>query len=183
VVSAIEADPCVEVAGLCVERVRGFKVGALRYFDAAGPLGANLLDVLGGPLPAPLGAARYALGGSEHALIMAWRSPTETLLMTSDRAAFDTIIQRMAAHAAEGCLVEQTGGVCVWQASGTRTRELLERLGSVASTPALGEARTSRIAELPVLAFCVREGQVMLLLERVYSEHLRGWISETAADF
>jgi hypothetical protein len=34
-----------------------------------------------------------------------------------------------------------------------------------------------------VLALCVEEGQILLVVERVYSEHLLGWIRDTAADF
>jgi sarcosine oxidase gamma subunit len=176
-------DPRVEAVGLSVAPVGGLKVGALRYFDATGPLADRLLDVLGGPLPAPLRAARRVVGGSGAELILAWRSPTETLLITPDAAAFAAIASRMADHAALGCLVEQTGGVCLWQASGARTRELLERVGSVASMPGLNEARTSRIAELAVLALCVHEDRVMLLVERVHGEHLIAWIRDTAADF
>jgi len=33
-----------------------------------------------------------------------------------------------------------------------------------------------------VTKLSVREGEFVLLVERVYSEHLLGWISETAAD-
>jgi hypothetical protein len=33
------------------------------------------------------------------------------------------------------------------------------------------------------MALCVNEGQIMLVVERVYSQHLLGWIGETAADF
>ena len=51
-----------------------------------------------------------------------------------------------------------------------RTR-VLERIGSAGSIPALGEARTGRLAELPVLSLSVREGEFVLLVERVYSEH------------
>jgi sarcosine oxidase gamma subunit len=181
------ADPTgtagVEVTGLSVQLERELKLGALRYFDAAGPLAANLRDLFGGPLPEPLKAARYAIAGSSRELVLAWRSPTETWLMTTDSAAFAAIASRVAENAAAGCLVDLTGGVRAWRVSGVQTRTLLERLGSAASIPALGEARTSRVAELPVLALCVRAEQVTLLVERVYSDHLLGWISETAADF
>ena len=74
-------------------------------------------------------------------------------------------------------------GVRAWQLAGARARDVLERIGSAGSIPAPGEARTGRLAELPVLSLSVREGEFLLLVERVYSEHLLGWISETAADF
>jgi sarcosine oxidase gamma subunit len=182
------ADPKAAPAGVAVTGhsillERGIRIGSLRYFDAGGPLGASLREAIGGPLPEPLRAVRYRLARSGEEIILAWRSPTETLLMTRDDAAFAAILSLATLHGAAGCLVEQTGGLWAWHVSGARTRDLLERLGSSASVPALGEARTSRMAELPVLALRVREEQVILLVERVYSDHLLGWMSETALDF
>lgn len=173
----------IEVAGLSVQLLRGLKVGSLRYFAAAEINAANIQKLVGGPLPAPLEAVKYLAPASHGDLILAWRSPTETWLLTPDAAGFEAIVVGMARNKPAGCLVDQTGGLWAWQVSGARTRDLLLRLGSAASIPALGEARVSRVAELPVMALCVREGQIMLLVERVYSEHLLGWIGETAADF
>jgi sarcosine oxidase gamma subunit len=173
----------VAVAGLSVLLERDMRIGSLRYFDAGGPLSASLHEAIGGPLPGPLRAVRYGIAHSGEEIILAWRSPTETVLMTKDDAAFAAILNRAALDGAAGCLVEQTGGLWAWHVTGARTRDLLERLGSIASVPALGEARTSRMAELPVLALRVREEQVILLVERVYSDHLLGWMSETALDF
>ncbi|HMK84774.1 MAG TPA: hypothetical protein VK437_02350 [Steroidobacteraceae bacterium] len=175
--------PGVEIAGLSVELERKLRIGSLRYFDARGPMEAALRELLGGALPQPLKARRYPLGDSPGELILAWRSPTETLLMTADSRAFAAIASGVARAAAAGCLVEQTGGLWAWRITGARTQDLLLRLGSVASIPGLGEARTSRVAELPALVLCVREGQILLVVERVYSEHLLGWIRETATDF
>jgi sarcosine oxidase gamma subunit len=173
----------IERPGLVVEPRRQFRIGSLRYFDAAGPLDAALRSVVGGPLPPPLKALRYPIGHSHEELILAWRSPTETLILTASTDAFEAIAAATAEQPQAGCLVEQTGGLWVWQVSGDRTSDLIRRLGSVESIPALGEARSSRVAELPVLTLCVREGEVLMLVERVYSDHLLGWIGETAADF
>jgi hypothetical protein len=46
----------------------------------------------------------------------------------------------------------------------------------------VGEALTSRLAELAVLALCVRAGEILLLVDRVYADHLWAWIRESAAD-
>ena len=127
-------------------------------------------------MPGPLAAVRYASAQAE--LILAWRSPTETLIMTADGAAFAAVASRAAEDRSAGYLVDQTGGVRAWQLAGARARDVLERIGSAGSIPALGEARTGRLAELPVLSLSVREGEFVLLVERVYSEHLLGWISE-----
>jgi hypothetical protein len=172
----------VEVAGLSVKLLREFKVASIRYFDAAGPL-ADRRELFGGPVPAPLEAVRYPIGQSQGNLILAWRSPTETILMTADGAAFAALNASMAELNTAGCMVEQTGGLWPWQVTGARTRDLLLRLGSAASIPSLGEARSSRVAELPVMALCVEIGKIILLVERVYSDHLLKWIGETAVDF
>jgi sarcosine oxidase gamma subunit len=169
-----------EVPGLSVEPRHDWRIGSLRYFDGAGPMDANLRSAVGGPLPGPLTAVRYARAQAE--LVLAWRSPTETLIMTADGAAFAAVASSAGEDRSAGYLVEQTGGVRAWQLAGNRARDVLERIGSSGSIPALGEARTSRLAELPVLSLSVREGEFVLLVERVYSEHLLGWISETAAD-
>ena len=169
--------------GLSVEPKGEWHIGSLRYFDAAGPLTANLRSVLGGSLPGPLAAVRYPGAQWAQDLILAWRSPTEMLIMTADGAAFDALARGAAEDRSAGYLVDQTGGLWAWQISGARARDVLERIGPAASIPAPGEARSGRFAELPVLALSVRAGEFLLLVERVYSEHLVGWISETAADF
>jgi sarcosine oxidase gamma subunit len=171
----------VELAGLSVTLRREFKVASLRYFDAQGPIAVAVRSVVGGPLPEVQRAVRYPAGAGE--LILAWRSPTETWLITTDGAAFAAITAALASDSSAGCLVDQTGGLWAWQLCGARTTDLLARLGSKASIPALGEARGSRVAELPVLMLCVKVGEIVLLVERVYSEHLLGWINETVEDF
>jgi sarcosine oxidase gamma subunit len=173
----------VALAGLSVALERDYKVASLRYFDAAGPIAADLRGYLGAALPGPLKAVKCSIAESSGDLILAWRSPTETILMTADGAAFEGVVARIANLGACGCLVDQTGGLWAWRVTGARARDLLLRLGSIASIPALGEACVSRVAELPVMALCVRAEEIILLVERVYSSHLLTWISETAADF
>jgi sarcosine oxidase gamma subunit len=143
-------------------------------------MSANLGGVVGGPLPGPLAAVRYVGTGGE--LILAWRSPTETLIMTADDVAFGAVASRAAADRSAGYLVDQTGGLRAWQLTGARAREVLERIGSAGSIPAPGAASTGRLAELPVLVLSLREGEFVLLVERIYGEHLLGWIDATTAD-
>jgi sarcosine oxidase gamma subunit len=162
----------------------GLGVGSLRYFDPSGPFAAEVGEVLGGPLPEPLRAQRRATEGGCTAgseLVVAWRSPTETLLVTADG---DCLIRvdRFAANRTDGCLVDQTGGILTLVVAGARAPDLLTRLGSTDAVPALGEARTSRMAELSVMSLCTRPGEILLLVERVYARHLFGWIRETVAD-
>jgi sarcosine oxidase gamma subunit len=181
---------------LSVQWDHGLSVASLRYFDPAGPFAAEVGEVLGGPLPEPLRAHRRPLrttvvsaetiaegtakAGSE--LVLAWRSPTETLLVTAD-AGWLAAIGGFAAARSDGCLVDQTGGILTLVVVGARAPDLLSRLGSTDAIPAFGEARTSRLAELSVMSLCARPGEIMLLVERVYVRHLVGWIRETVADF
>ena len=181
---------------LSVQWDHGLAVASLRYFDPAGLFAAEVGEVLGGPLPAPLRSDRRVLratvvsaetsaegtpkSGSE--LVLAWRSPTETLLVTADAGCL-AAVERFAAARSDGCLVDQTGGILTLVVAGTRAPDLLSRLGSIDAVPALGEARTSRLAELAVMSLCTRPGEILLLVERVYVRHLFGWIRETVADF
>ena len=182
--------------GLTVRWDHGLAIASLRYFDPAGSFAAAAGEVLGGPLPEPLRADRRVLStagesagsrevrrgmaGSE--LVLAWRSPTETLLLTAD-AGWLAAVSAFAADRSDGCLVDQTGGILSLVLTGARVPDLLLRLGSTDAIPALGEARTSRLAELSVMSLCTRPGEILLLAERVYVRHLIGWIRETVADF
>jgi hypothetical protein len=66
--------------------------------------------------------------------------------------------------------------------TGLGIANLLCRLGGTASVPAPGEARGSRIADVPVLAISVRAGETLLVVDRVYLPHLLAWIRETLLD-
>ena len=76
-----------------------------------------------------------------------------------------------------------SGGLEVLRVTGERLAELLSCLGGTASVPRPGEARRSRVADVPVLALSVRPGEALLLVDRAYAEHLMGWIRETLLDF
>jgi len=166
--------------GLTVRWDHGLAIASLRYFDPAGSFAAAVGEMLGGPLPEPLRAGRAGRAGAE--LVLAWRSPTETLLVTAD-AGWLAAVSAFAAGRSDGCLIDQTGGILSLVLTGARVPDLLLRLGSTDAIPALGEARTSRLAELAVMSLCTRPGEILLLVERVYVRHLIGWIRETVADF
>jgi sarcosine oxidase gamma subunit len=181
----------VDIEGLSVRRdERGLRIASLRYFEPGGSFAAAVAEFAGRPLPQPLRAtqferathdARRNAHRDEHC-VFAWRSPTETLLLSNDEIAFTELDQRLAA-ATDGCVVDQTGGICVFRAQGPRAGDLLVRLGATSALPGLGEARSGRLAELQVLTVCVRVGEYLLLVERVYADHLIEWMGATAADF
>jgi heterotetrameric sarcosine oxidase gamma subunit len=172
----------VEIDGLSVIEERGLLAASLRYFDAADRFVAALRENAGRPLPEPLRAVQVGLATSAAHYILAWRSPTETLLLTKDPAAFAELELRLAAEV-DGCMVDQTGGLSAFRVRGSKARDLLLRLGAVTSIPGLGEARSGRLAELQVMTVCVQAGEFLLLVERSYANHLLEWIGATAADF
>lgn len=178
--SSQELFAAIEVNGLTVDGIRGMQIACLRYFDASGEFPAAVRQALGKPLPQPL-RADSATDGGESEFILAWRSPTETLLLSTDRSAFLNLEKHLAS-AKDGCMVDQSGGLCAVRVRGSKSAQLLRRLGPSASIPGPGEARSSRLADLPVVALCVRDDTLILLVERVYIAHMLGWISKTAAD-
>ena len=168
----------IEGAGLAVRGEEGMQVATLRYFEAGGAFAAAVREATGAPLPGPLEAVESADGQ----LTLAWRSPTETLLLTPSAEWLAQLEARLAS-VPEGCLVDLSGGLKVLRVVGERVAELLCRLGGTASVPRPGEARRSRLADVPALALSVRPGETLLLVDRAYAEHLMGWIRETLLDF
>jgi hypothetical protein len=163
-------------AGLTVRPEEGPPAAALRYFSREGAFASAVQEATALVLPRTLEAV--AGGG----YILGWRSPTDTLCL----AAGATRLGQLGAcvsGAADGCIVELTGGLDLVRLTGERVRELLCRLGGSASVPARGEARRSRLAEVPVLALCVQEGETLLLIERAYLPHVLDWVRETVLDF
>ena len=160
----------------CIEET--LHVATLRYFDRPGPFADAVRSALGAALPEPL-AARERVEGR---LILAWRSPTETLCVTRNAARLAELAARLA-DAADGCLIDLSGGVRIVRLTGLRIADLLCRLGGTASVPRAGEARRSRLADVPVLALSVRAGETLLAVDRAYLPHLLAWIRETLLDF
>ena len=175
------ADAFITGTGLAELSVRlddTLAVAAVRYFAPGGDFGARFLAAAGVALP----GTRAAIAGA--GLILAWRSPTETVCIAPSTAALLGLESHLAPPA-DGYLVNLTGGMRVLRLSGARVGALLSRLGTLTGAPSPGESRPARIADLPVLAVGVPggTGEVLLLVERAYEPHLLGWIRETVADF
>ena len=164
-------------AALDVRVDETLQAGTLRYFAGDGAFAAAVREASGVALPEVL-RATSARGGE---LILAWRSPTETLLLAGEPALSE--LEARVAQAADGCLVNLTGGLKVLRVTGEGIADLLCRLGGTGSIPQPGEARRSRMADVPVLVLSVRPGEALLLVDRAYAEHLMGWIRETLLDF
>lgn len=174
---AIDRVEPMEGAGLVVRVEEATCAASLRYFDAGGAFATSVREFTGAALPGPLAAARSPDGE----LTLAWRSPTETLLLTQSAQRLAELEARLAGSA-DGCLVNLTGGLKILRVTGERPEYLLCRLGGAASVPGEGQARRSRLADVAVLALCTEPGEVRLVVDRVYAEHLVGWIRETLLD-
>jgi heterotetrameric sarcosine oxidase gamma subunit len=171
-------DERIVSADLVASVERAMAVATLRYFDRAGNFADALRAATGATLPEPLEARE----STDAQLILAWRSPTETLCVARSVAHLAGFSARVGTPA-DGCLVDQSGGVRIVRVSGRRTADLLCRLGGAASVPAPGEARRGRLADVPVLALSVNTGETLLAIDRAYLPHLLAWIRETLLDF
>lgn len=165
-------------AGLTVRADLGVHVATLRYFESGGAFALAAQAATGVRLPPVLGAIE-AQGGE---LTLAWRSPTETLLLTASASRLSQLEDHLA-HTPGGCLLNLTGGLTLLRVTGERIADLLCRLGGTACVPAVGEARRSRLADVAVLSLAVRAGETLLVVDRGYAAHLTGWIRETLLDF
>ena len=175
-IGAMEAD------GWSAAAVSGLQIASMRYFDRTGGFAAAVFEAVGRPLPEPRRVIEVRHSAGDGSVMLAWRSPTETTLLCQSRIAFAELEQHLAGKA-DGCMVDQTGGVSVIRMRGPRARELLLRLGASTAIPSLGEALSSRCAEVHVLTACIEEGEFLSLVERVYAAHLLEWIRVTAGDF
>jgi len=172
----------IDAEGLRVVLELDWRIASLRYFHRAGGFAATVREALGSALPQPLRAVELEPTANGGRVLLAWRSPTETLLLSPSLEPFGALEQRLCGEM-DGCIVDQTGGVRVVRVQGPRCLDLMVRLGAPTAIPVAGEARSSRLAELQVLTACVREGELLMLVERVYADHLLDWVRATAADF
>ncbi len=153
-------------------------VVTLRYFTADGAFAAAVRAALGAGLPATQAAITAA------GLLLAWRSPTETLALGTDAGA---LAQRLAA-APDGCCIELTGGMKLLRVAGARSADFLCRLGGSGVVPRAGQSRRGRLCDVPVQLIGLpgpadaAASETLLVVERVYTPHLLGWIRETLAD-
>jgi sarcosine oxidase gamma subunit len=164
-------------AGLSVHLDDAMQAAALRYFACNGAFAAAVRELTGLPLPGVQAACT-----ADGQLLLAWRSPTETLCFTGSAARLSDLEAKLAG-VADGCLVNLSGGLQVLRVTGERIADLLSRLGGTASIPRPGEARRSRMADVPVLAVSLHAGETLLVVDRVYADHLCAWIRETLLDF
>jgi hypothetical protein len=164
-------------AGLTVELAQGLHLASLRHFAAA-PIDALLRETTGAGLP----RSQQACQGADGEVTLAWRSPSETLLLSGAVAVLQQLAQQLKASD-DACLVELSAAFRVVRLAGARVSDLLCRLGGTGAIPNVGEARRGRVCDVPVLAVSVCEAETWLVLDRAYLPHVLGWIGATLADF
>jgi hypothetical protein len=176
------ADPFAKwpltLSGLNVDLLETAYCASLRYFAPTGAFAEAVQSGCGVLLPGP----GRVVSTPKADMVLAWRSPTETVLLAAAAASLNALAASVAA-ATDGCLIELTGGLRVVDLSGERIAALLCRLGGSACVPQPGEARRSRLADIPVLALSLQAYEVQLLVERPYLPHLLNWMRETLLDF
>lgn len=158
------------------------RAASLRYFASmAADISGSLEAAVGLPIPDALKATSVRTDGQQETSILAWLSPTETLLLSTNDLRFDQLAACITV--AGGYFVDQTDGFSVIKLTGKGTEELLVRIGVSDSFPDLGEAKRSRMADISVLAIRVCHEETLLVVNRIYTEHLMNWIRVSALDF
>ena len=166
--------------GVTAERDRAIQVASLRYFDPAA-CAADIASALGCAPPTAGRLERHGLPGSAEPFALLWRSPGETWLLAGTPAPIHALRRGLGTGDA-AWLVDLTGGIRGIHLTGTRALGVMRRLGSSLSIPRAGEARTGRFADVTVTVAGWQPDEYLLLVERVFYEHLLDWIRETLAD-
>jgi sarcosine oxidase gamma subunit len=170
----------IQVAGLRVVFEPRLHVASLRYFDRQGEFAHLIHRITGVTLPDTL-RALHSAEETWEAIILAWRSPTETLMISAEQTLIETL-QGAAATLTDGCIVDQRGGAVVFRAGGDAVADLIARLGGQRAGPAIGESLRTRLADVAVLAVKVQPEETLLVVERHYGPHLMAAIRVSAAD-
>ena len=164
---------------VAVRRIEPLAVIALRHLPGAGESLADALcaaGVTGVPSPG------QALGnGQSQDTTALWRSPSEVVLLATERAAADAAMAALAADAL-ACAVDQSDGTLGLELQGPRVDELLQRLVDSHSLPmTLGSAIRARLADIAVTL--VRQGpdRIWLLADRSHEQYLASWLAYAGA--
>ena len=168
--------------GLRVSVDTATRIASLRHLAPDGAFSKAVRTVLGTSLPLPLRVAVATHCDTATNLILAWRSPTETIVLSRDAAPIDAI-QDAVAQISDGCCIDRSGGFWTIRVTGMGIDALMARLGSPESMPSPGQSIRSRVADVPVLSVSVASGEVLLLAERTYAPHLLNWIQQSVRDW
>jgi sarcosine oxidase gamma subunit len=175
----------IEGPGVTIELEPRFHAASLRYFERDGAFTQMVQTVTGLSLPNKLSATHsHAPNGADDAQIntvLAWRSPRETTLLTTDEVVLKSL-QTSAAEFSDGCVVDQRGGILVFRARGTGVPTLVAKTAGRGAMPAIGESRRTRLAEIAVWSVKVQAEETLLIVDRMYAPHMMASIRVNTAD-
>jgi heterotetrameric sarcosine oxidase gamma subunit len=171
----------VEGSGLKLELEPRLHAASLRYFERDGAFTRMVHRVAGMSIPNDLGATHLADLAKQGITILAWRSPSETTLLTTDNGLLDSL-QTAAAVLNDGCVVDQRGGTLVFRARGSEVANLVAKTSGHGAMPAINESRRTRLADAAVLIVKVRAEESLFVVDRIYAPHVMASIRVSAAD-
>jgi hypothetical protein len=171
----------IEVPSLHVSVVHGAHVVSLRHFDSEGQFARAVEGIIGAPLPGLLATELATRSPPRYWAILAWQTPTEALLLCDDELPIEKLSAEVSALT-DGCVIDQTGGMKVLRMSGEGVQSMVARISGQATYPQIGQARRGRFADVPVLALQAHPGEILLVVERLYMEHLMESIRVSAGD-
>lgn len=169
----------IEVPGFRLAPEPRLHAASLRYFEREGVFARLVQDAAGLKLPNERAAAHRADGA--HLTIFAWRSPSETTLISSDAEWLDSL-QSTAAAVDDGCIVDLRGGTWVFRARGNAVANIVARTAGHGAMPAIGESRRTRLAEVPVQMVKVQADGCLMIVDRIYAPHVLALLRQSAAD-
>jgi heterotetrameric sarcosine oxidase gamma subunit len=156
-----------------VRRIEPLAVIALRHLPGAGDDLIAALHAAGLP-GKPASAPGQVLGEGPWAV---WRSPSEVVLLATERAAADAALAALE-PAALACAVDLSDGMLALELQGPRVDELLRRLIDSRCLPGPpGHAVRARLIDVAVMLFRPRPDCVWLLAERSHGHYLASWLA------
>lgn len=164
---------------VAVRRIEPLAVIALRHLPGAGESLADALcaaGVTGVPSPG------QALGdGQSQGTTALWRSPSEVVLLATERAAAEAAMAALAADAL-AYAIDQSDGALALELQGPRVDELLQRLVDSHSLPmTLGSAIRVRLADIAVTLVRLDHDRIWLLADRSHEHYLASWLAYAGA--
>lgn len=162
-------------AALTVSVVEDLRILALRFLPGGkAAVEASLVEHGGVPLPKPgecLGADPWRV----------WTGPTECLLLVSNRAVADGVLQSLApGRAPLACAVDRSDGCVVFDLAGPGDADLLPRLLDASAIPQqVGRGHRTRCLDIGAVLLRVAPDRVLLVVDRMHGLYVAQWIGHT----
>ena len=161
-------------AAMTVHVVDGLRVLALRHLaGGAAAIEAAVAAHHLAPLPQP-----GACHGADPWLV--WTGPAECLLLTSNRAQADGVLQALAPGRERlACTLDQTAGCLVFELLGPGVADVLPRLFDASAIPQrAGQASRTRLMDIGALLARVGPDRVLLAVDRAHGIYAAQWIAQ-----